>query len=104
MQLTGLIYCPEVKKGIFVVDDREPQVLHYLFPEVENSQEFSGVDCEVELEFPSGAGSQTMAVLLNEKQQQLAEIEQSRAWQTVLKLRRAKEKVTALLGRKGSAD
>ncbi len=99
MQLTGLIYLPDVDDGIFVVDDKEPQVLHFLFAEQEKAQEYTTVDCEVLLAFSSRVGTQTLAVLLNDNQQQLTEIKLSRAWQTVLKLRKIKEKIAALIGR-----
>lgn len=106
--LTGLTFYPNIRGGVFVVDEKEPQVLHFLFPQVDDRQKFSSLDCEVVLEVFGESDihvyleqckieKQCLAVLLEEKQQQLAQIEGSRAWQLLLRLKKAKEKIVGLL-------
>ncbi len=99
MQLTGLLSLPVTDEGIFVVDEKEPQVLHFLFAESCGKEEYTALECEVVLAFSSGVVMQAVADMLIEKKQQLSEIEQSRAWQMILKIRQVKEKILSLLGR-----
>lgn len=111
IKLTGLTFCREVQGGVFVVDEKEPQILHFLFPEIIDDEKVLALDCEVVLEFLGGNGAQVfleqcrlekrnLSIMLEETQHKLAQIEHSRGWQIILGLKRVKEKMTALFGQK----
>lgn len=138
MKLTGLTFFEDVRGGVFTVDEKEPQVLHFLFPEQRDGAGISEVVCEIVVKFLDATGDQIrkeqygiekqnldiqiverdalirekmnevierdvcIAELeeniaeLEEKKHRLREIEESRAWRSILTLRRFQARLTGL--------
>lgn len=116
IKVTGVTFFENIRGGVFVVDEKEAQVIHFVFPVHCKTQKYTVFDCELVMEFLGSIGGQIrLEQSQHEKQtcvQQLEEnrrlledrichisqIEQSQAWQLVLFLRSLKKKIVGIFG------
>jgi hypothetical protein len=53
IKLTGISFYENVRGGVYAITEKEPQVLHFVFPDEINCDHYSAHECQVTIEFLS---------------------------------------------------